>query len=150
MWNSTTQEPAIGELRFIARLKKTVLPKGNPAAEVDGGTVIEGKDVFLVDGQTRSKCRPCFVIAYFEYSPPFSLLWYKIHRRSSARRVGFRYWYDWICGAIWPRLILSQSCLDDDLRNRLREKLLWSFLPVIYPPYHLNLRLRRATNRQRH
>lgn len=56
MWNSTTKEPTIGELRFITRLKKSVLPHGDLAAEVDGGTVIEGKDVFLVDGQTRSKC----------------------------------------------------------------------------------------------
>lgn len=56
MWNSTTQEPHIGELRFIARLKKSVLPNGPIASEVEGGSVIEGKDVFLVNGQTRSKC----------------------------------------------------------------------------------------------
>lgn len=51
-----TAEPSVGELRFIARLKKTALPNGvNTACQVDGGTAIEGSDVFLVDGQTRSK-----------------------------------------------------------------------------------------------
>jgi rhamnogalacturonan endolyase len=48
-------EPSIGELRFIARLSKSVLPNGDPAADVSGGNIIEGKDVFLVNGQTRSK-----------------------------------------------------------------------------------------------
>lgn len=54
--NSITEEPSIGNLRFITRLDKTVLPNGTLAADVEGGTVIEGQDVFLVDGQTRSKC----------------------------------------------------------------------------------------------
>lgn len=48
-------EPTVGELRFIARLLKTSLPNGIPQSEVNGGTAIEGSDVFLVDGQTRSK-----------------------------------------------------------------------------------------------
>ncbi|KAF8993461.1 polysaccharide lyase family 4 protein [Hymenopellis radicata] len=48
-------EPEVGELRFIARLNKDALPNGVTASEVEGGAVVEGSDVFLVDGQTRSK-----------------------------------------------------------------------------------------------
>ncbi|KAF9565698.1 polysaccharide lyase family 4 protein [Agrocybe pediades] len=49
-------EPDVGELRFIARLSKSALPNGvNTACEVNGGTAIEGSDVFLLNGQTRSK-----------------------------------------------------------------------------------------------
>ncbi|KAF5382448.1 hypothetical protein D9615_003008 [Tricholomella constricta] len=48
-------EPSVGELRFIARLSKSALPNGHPNAEINGGTAIEGSDVFLVNGQTRSK-----------------------------------------------------------------------------------------------
>ncbi|CAE6499858.1 unnamed protein product [Rhizoctonia solani] len=48
-------EPTIGELRFIARLNKSVLPKGFTASEIAGGTAIESTDVFTVGGQTRSK-----------------------------------------------------------------------------------------------
>ena len=46
-----------GELRFLARLKKSVLPTGvkHPVADNAGGSAIEGKDVFLVAGQTRCK-----------------------------------------------------------------------------------------------
>jgi len=50
-----TAEPSIGELRFIARLKKSVMTTGVTAAQINGGQVIEGSDVFRVDGQTRSK-----------------------------------------------------------------------------------------------
>ncbi|KAF8598157.1 hypothetical protein BDV93DRAFT_451596 [Ceratobasidium sp. AG-I] len=50
-----TAEPTVGELRFIARLNKSALPKGFTASEVEGGTVVEGSDVFKVSGQTRSK-----------------------------------------------------------------------------------------------
>ncbi|KAK0188158.1 polysaccharide lyase family 4 protein [Armillaria mellea] len=48
-------EPSVGELRFIARLAKDELPNGTPESEVDGGTAIEGSDVFELDGETRSK-----------------------------------------------------------------------------------------------
>ncbi|PFH53914.1 polysaccharide lyase family 4 protein [Amanita thiersii Skay4041] len=48
-------EPSVGELRFIARLSKSALPNGIPEAEINGGSAIEGSDVFLVNGQTRSK-----------------------------------------------------------------------------------------------
>jgi rhamnogalacturonan endolyase len=48
-------EPTVGELRLIARLSKSALPNGIPEAEVNGGTAIEGSDVFLLNGQTRSK-----------------------------------------------------------------------------------------------
>ena len=53
-----TAEPDIGELRFIARLKPDVLPYEYPYGDVSttaDGTAIEGSDVFLVDGETRSK-----------------------------------------------------------------------------------------------
>ncbi|EKD18687.1 uncharacterized protein L3040_002114 [Drepanopeziza brunnea f. sp. 'multigermtubi'] len=51
-------QPKIGELRFIARLNEGVLPNDdvNQASDVGGATsTVEGKDVFVVDGQTRSK-----------------------------------------------------------------------------------------------
>lgn len=68
----TTAEPSVGELRFIARLKKSAVPKGYTQSEIDGmrnflsratnlsesctgGTAIEGSDVYNVNGQTRSK-----------------------------------------------------------------------------------------------
>ncbi|CUA74240.1 putative rhamnogalacturonate lyase A [Rhizoctonia solani] len=50
-----TAEPTIGELRFIARLNKSVLSQGPQRSEVAGGSIIEGKDVMTVNGQTRSK-----------------------------------------------------------------------------------------------
>ncbi|KAJ6584788.1 polysaccharide lyase family 4 protein [Mycena capillaripes] len=48
-------EPTVGELRFIARLSKATVPNGIPASEMNGGTAIEGTDVYLLNGQTRSK-----------------------------------------------------------------------------------------------
>ncbi|KAF9016169.1 polysaccharide lyase family 4 protein [Hymenopellis radicata] len=51
----TTAEPDVGELRFIARLNKDNLPNGYTVSDMEGGTAIEGSDVFLVNGQTRSK-----------------------------------------------------------------------------------------------
>lgn len=50
-----TAEPRVGELRYIARLDKSRVPNGNPNAEIAGGVAIEGSDVFLVNGVTRSK-----------------------------------------------------------------------------------------------
>jgi rhamnogalacturonan endolyase len=50
-----TAEPSVGELRYIARLDKSRVPDGNPNAEIAGGVAIEGSDVFLVNGVTRSK-----------------------------------------------------------------------------------------------
>lgn len=55
MGTFASQEPAVGELRFIARLLKSSLPSGIPQSEIQGGSAIEGSDVFLVNGQTRSK-----------------------------------------------------------------------------------------------
>ncbi|KAF8645163.1 hypothetical protein AX16_007991 [Volvariella volvacea WC 439] len=55
MGTYASAEPSVGELRFIARLSKSSLPNGIPASEINGGTAIEGEDVFLVNGQTRSK-----------------------------------------------------------------------------------------------
>ncbi|KAF7550256.1 hypothetical protein G7046_g8072 [Stylonectria norvegica] len=58
MATNTKSEPAIGELRYIARLDRSKLPDEYPFGEVSntsGGSAIEGSDVFLVSGQTRSK-----------------------------------------------------------------------------------------------
>jgi len=52
---STTAEPSIGLIRYIARLNRATLPNGYTVSDVLDGTAIEGSDVFLVDGQTRSK-----------------------------------------------------------------------------------------------
>ncbi|KAF6757782.1 rhamnogalacturonase B, partial [Ephemerocybe angulata] len=48
-------EPDIGELRFIARLRRAAVPNGYTASNIEGGTAIEGSDVYYVNGQTRSK-----------------------------------------------------------------------------------------------
>ncbi|KAL1866811.1 hypothetical protein VTK73DRAFT_4510 [Phialemonium thermophilum] len=59
MGTYTNSEPSVGELRYIFRL--TNLPATYPTysygdvSNTDGGTAIEGSDVFLVGGQTRSK-----------------------------------------------------------------------------------------------
>lgn len=53
--SSTTAEPSVGELRYIARLARSTVPNGPIASDVNGGTAIEGSDVFSVNGQTRSK-----------------------------------------------------------------------------------------------
>lgn len=53
----TTAEPSIGELRFIARLKRAAVPNGSPYSNIQGGTAIEASDVYKVSGQTRSKCQ---------------------------------------------------------------------------------------------
>ncbi|BCR87210.1 putative rhamnogalacturonase B [Aspergillus chevalieri] len=53
-----TEEPSIGELRWIARLDPDLLPNEEPFGGVSttgGGEAIEGSDVFLVNGETRSK-----------------------------------------------------------------------------------------------
>ncbi|KAH7163192.1 Rhamnogalacturonase B, N-terminal-domain-containing protein [Dactylonectria estremocensis] len=58
MATDTTSEPAIGELRYITRLDRSKLPDEYPfgdASNTSGGTAIEGSDVFLVNGETRSK-----------------------------------------------------------------------------------------------
>ncbi|KAI0517919.1 polysaccharide lyase family 4 protein [Xylaria bambusicola] len=54
-----TAEPSIGELRFIARLQSSRLPNEYPYGAVSttagSSSTVEGSDVFLVNGQTRSK-----------------------------------------------------------------------------------------------
>jgi rhamnogalacturonan endolyase len=52
---STTAEPSVGELRFIARLKHSALSAGYPQSYTIGATAIEGSDVFTVNGITTSK-----------------------------------------------------------------------------------------------
>ncbi|KAL4810829.1 Rhamnogalacturonase B, N-terminal-domain-containing protein [Aspergillus unguis] len=56
MATNANAQPAVGELRYIARLVD--LPGAYPEGDVSNtadGEVIEGSDVFLVDGETRSK-----------------------------------------------------------------------------------------------
>ncbi|KAF2264363.1 rhamnogalacturonase B [Lojkania enalia] len=59
MATHTTAEPSVGELRFIARLQSSKLPLEYPfgSASTTGGSssTVEGSDVFVVNGQTRSK-----------------------------------------------------------------------------------------------
>jgi rhamnogalacturonan endolyase len=54
-----TAEPTVGELRFIARLLSNVLPSEYPFGSVSttagSSSAVEGSDVYLVNGQTRSK-----------------------------------------------------------------------------------------------
>ncbi len=52
---STTAEPSVGELRFIARLSQKTIPNGYDVSDIVGGTAIEGSDVYLVGSETRSK-----------------------------------------------------------------------------------------------
>ncbi|KIL95167.1 hypothetical protein FAVG1_02099 [Fusarium avenaceum] len=58
MATDTKSQPAIGELRYIARLDRSKLPNEIPfgeASNTSGGSAIEGSDVFNINGQTRSK-----------------------------------------------------------------------------------------------
>lgn len=59
MATHTTAEPDIGELRFLARLDNQVLPNQYPYDVVSTtagfSSTVEGSDVFVVNGQTRSK-----------------------------------------------------------------------------------------------
>jgi rhamnogalacturonan endolyase len=53
-----TAEPSIGELRWIGRFNPSVLPNDdvNQASDTGASTsTVEGSDVFIVNGQTRSK-----------------------------------------------------------------------------------------------
>jgi rhamnogalacturonan endolyase len=54
-----TAEPDIGELRFISRLNPKALaheyPYGVVSTTAASSSAVEGSDVFVVDGQTRSK-----------------------------------------------------------------------------------------------
>jgi len=70
LWNSTTEEPSIGLVRFIARLKKSVLYGGPTESDIQGGTAIEGSDVFLVGDQTRSKCSTLRLFSVSNTYPP--------------------------------------------------------------------------------
>lgn len=56
MGTYTVDQPSVGELRYIARLVN--LPQAYKEGEVSdtaNGETVEGSDVFLVDGETRSK-----------------------------------------------------------------------------------------------
>lgn len=49
--------PSVGELRFIARLSSSELPNSKYIGASTGGSssTVEGSDVFIVNGETRSK-----------------------------------------------------------------------------------------------
>ncbi|KAI0483775.1 polysaccharide lyase family 4 protein [Xylaria cf. heliscus] len=59
MGTHITAEPSIGELRFIARLQSSKLPSeypyGSASTTAGSSSTVEGSDVFVVNGQTRSK-----------------------------------------------------------------------------------------------
>ncbi|EMD65441.1 polysaccharide lyase family 4 protein [Bipolaris sorokiniana ND90Pr] len=59
MATDITAEPDIGELRFIARLNSNKLPLSYPfgivSTTANSTATVEGSDVFVVEGQTRSK-----------------------------------------------------------------------------------------------
>lgn len=57
MGTYATAEPAVGELRWIGRFISSVLPNDDVsnASNTAGGSEVEGSDVYLVNGQTRSK-----------------------------------------------------------------------------------------------
>lgn len=56
MGTYTNSEPSIGELRFIYRLTGlTEAYKEGDVSDISGGTAIEASDVYLVNGETRSK-----------------------------------------------------------------------------------------------
>ncbi|KAL5418501.1 aspartate-semialdehyde dehydrogenase-like protein [Paraphaeosphaeria minitans] len=61
VWMATNiaSEPSVGELRFIARLQPSKLPLEHPFGSVSttsgSSSTVEGSDVFVVNGQTRSK-----------------------------------------------------------------------------------------------
>lgn len=59
MATDTTAEPTVGELRYIARLRSSALPLSYPfgvaSTTANATSTVEGQDVFVVDGQTRSK-----------------------------------------------------------------------------------------------
>lgn len=52
-----TAQPDVGELRFIARLKADKLPNAQyiESNTASSSSTVEGSDVFIVNGQTRSK-----------------------------------------------------------------------------------------------
>ena len=59
MGTHITAEPSVGELRFIARLKSSELPNEHPfgraSTTIGSSSTVEGSDVFVVNGETRSK-----------------------------------------------------------------------------------------------
>ncbi|KII94687.1 polysaccharide lyase family 4 protein [Plicaturopsis crispa FD-325 SS-3] len=55
MSTNIESEPSVGELRWITRLSRSAFNNGIPQSDIQGGTSIEGSDVFTVNGQTRSK-----------------------------------------------------------------------------------------------
>lgn len=55
----TNKNPSVGELRFLFQLDnlKQAYPFGN-VSETRNGEIIESKDIWLVEGETRAKVRP--------------------------------------------------------------------------------------------
>ncbi|KAJ5040183.1 hypothetical protein NUH16_009985 [Penicillium rubens] len=87
----TTEEPSIGELRYIARLNADLLPNEEPFGDVStiaGGTVIEGEDVTGVSGSAH---RVCMILNQYETSSggPFQR---DINTNNVGSYTGL-YWY---------------------------------------------------------
>ena len=59
MATNTKKQPDVGETRFIFRLKglPDAVPFGDASKSAGSTSTIEGSDVFVVNGQTRSKVR---------------------------------------------------------------------------------------------
>ncbi len=57
MATNTKSEPDVGELRFIFRLTglTEATPLGDVSKTADSTSTVEGSDVYVVDGKTRSK-----------------------------------------------------------------------------------------------
>lgn len=61
---STSAQPEVGELRFIARLNRSLLPTGDPESYTDLGTsTVEGSDV------VSNTLYPLFIRRTFMRSP---------------------------------------------------------------------------------
>ena len=82
----TTAEPSVGELRYIFRLNSDTLPNGYTQSAICDDA-IEGSDVFLCDGETRSKCEypilsyrlPLFDKAYLLVYSSQRFIYDKVH-----------------------------------------------------------------------
>ncbi|KEQ70618.1 rhamnogalacturonase [Aureobasidium namibiae CBS 147.97] len=100
MATHTTAEPTIGELRFVARLNSEALPLEYPfgaASTIAGSTsTVEGSDVYLVNGETRSKFYSSqrFIddkvhCVYRDGSDPIhACMWWALPRDINSNNVG--------------------------------------------------------------
>jgi rhamnogalacturonan endolyase len=120
-----------GELRWISRLNASVINTVYTPAEINGGTAIESTDIYLLDGQTRSK--------YYSNRQAMSLT----VRGITGSGIGVYMAYgnrESSAGGPFFRDIEQQGTIDNQLYNYL-----WSAhnqteaqrLSVLYGPYAL-------------